>query len=68
MTFIDQDLKSVHVTYFFDKLLIFFMYYNPGTWHYSSQVKLTNEESCPMNKLESKVQIKKSKSTWEQPC
>ena len=35
------------------------MCHNPDTWHNCSQVKLTSEDT---------IQIKKSKSTWEQSC
>ena len=46
------------------------MCHNPCVWHKCPQVKLTNEELCqrivPNNKLQNKIQIRESKSTWEQ--
>ena len=52
------------------------MCHNPGTWHNSSLVKFTNEESCQRTncktkyKLESQNPLRNNRAsvTWEQLC
>ena len=42
------------------------MDHNLGTWYNCSQVNLTNEQSCQKNKLQNKIQIRKTKSARKQ--